>query len=408
MTAGRLPRSPARYPTQSVDRQRELCTVGGGGVARNGKSLLVYLPGQEISNMANRQDQLAWEFSKRTQVLYVAYRYLRRMMLGRREGQWPESVLNANLRAVRSPVPIPFSSHSGLIRRLNGWRTARFLRRKAGGYPGVSRLIIYVAFPLFAEVVNFFPATHTHYDCHDDFETWHGIAPEFGKVLLEYERYLATRADTVTATADRLVARLRRFGANPTKVPNGVDLDLFSRAWRKNMSLPEDLASVPAPRLGFVGTTAGYVDIALLHAVAQARPRWSFVMVGPLKSIEANLGGLPNVYFVGPKPFNTLPQYLAHIDVCIVPANVRKASLSQNPGKVYQYLASGRPVVATDLPELRTFGDTVYRASRPEEFIRRCERAIAHPEEGRRARLKVADESSWEKRAETILEILGL
>jgi len=371
-------------------------------------TLIVYLPGQGVSNMANRQDQLAWAFSKRTRVLYVAYRYLSRMLLRRHTGGWPPSVLNENLHLTWSVLPIPFSPHSGWIRRLNGWREAQSLRRKIAAYPDVSRVILYIAFPLFAEVVRFFPDAHVHYDCHDDFENWHTIKPTFGRVLLEYERYLAKRADTVTATADRLVARLEEFGANVTKVPNGVDVALFSRAWRTKVPVPHDIVSVPAPKLGFVGSTAGYVDTALLYTVARARPWWSFVMVGPLESIAAKLRDLPNVHFVGPKPFRALPDYLAHFDVCIVPANARNPSLSQNPGKVYQYLASGRPVVTTDLPELRTFGDAIYRASDVHEFIRCCETAIAHPEDTRQARLKLADESSWEKRAETILEMLGL
>jgi len=377
-------------------------------VARSGKSLLVYLPGQGISNMANRQDEMAWAFLKRAQVLYVAYRYLRRMLFRRHRGKWPDSVLNGNIRSTWSVVPIPFSARSGLIRRFNGWREARSLRREIEAYPNISGVILCIAFLLLAEVVRFFPDAHVHYDCHDDFAAWYGRTPAFGKVLLEYERYLARRANTVTATADRLLARLEAFGANVTKVPNGVDVALFSRAWRTKVPVPHDIVSVPAPKLGFAGSTAGYVDTALLYTVARARPWWSFVMVGPLESIAAKLRDLPNVHFVGPKPFRALPDYLAHFDVCIVPANARKASLSVNPGKVYQYLASGRPVVTTDLPELRTFGDAIYRASYPEEFIHQCERAIVHPEDGRQTRLNLADESSWEKRAETILEMLGL
>src|SRR5206468_6012611 len=140
-------------------------------------------------------------------------------------------------------------------------------------------------------------------------------------------------------------------------VPNAADAELFRPAVARSTA-SADVSELPRPVLGFAGNiTSSKIDFPLLLAVAKAQPRWTFLIVGPSRRESVReltrLLELPNVHWVGHKPHDQLPQYVAAFDVGLIP--YRETAYTRNcfPLKLYEYLAAGKPVVASGLPELR-------------------------------------------------------
>ena len=225
------------------------------------------------------------------------------------------------------------------------------------------------------------------------------------------ERRLAEQADLVVGASQSLVDHWSALGRSAVLVANGCDDSLF--ATTDEATLPGDV-DLPRPIAGFIGHLSDRIDVALLEAVA-ATGR-SLLLVGPrqptfeLARVERLLA-LPNVRWVGPKPFEALPSYMRVIDVGLTPyagSDFNKASF---PLKTLEYLAGGRDVVATDLPAVRWLGSPLITvASGAEQYAAAVVRALDEPRTPvliaeRRA---LAARHSWSARTAEFAAALGL
>src|SRR5262249_44924368 len=145
------------------------------------------------------------------------------------------------------------------------------------------------------------------------------------------------------------------------------------RAVTGELMVPADIASVPRPIIGFVGWLTGHIDVPLLRRIAEAFPACSLVLVGPDRlTAGADLDALrrqPNVIFLGRKDHAAVPAYLSVFDVALMPYVPSGHVLAAYPAKLHEYLAAGRAIVATALPELRPFEQVVWLAESRDEFI---------------------------------------
>jgi glycosyltransferase involved in cell wall biosynthesis len=143
--------------------------------------------------------------------------------------------------------------------------------------------------------------------------------------------------------------------------------------------------------------------------VVEAKPNWSFLLIGPIKKDLKNKldCGFKNVFYLGVKPYDDLPAYLKALDCAIVPFRPIELINATNPIKIYEYLASGLPVVSTKFFEVSTFGDLVYLANSEEEFVEALETAIKKRwlREEIERRQNFAQRNSWSKRVEIILNL---
>ncbi|MEG3072228.1 MAG: glycosyltransferase [Candidatus Syntrophopropionicum ammoniitolerans] len=126
---------------------------------------------------------------------------------------------------------------------------------------------------------------------------------------------------------------------------------LCSLAYRS----PPELQTLQGPVVGYVGAISAWFDQEMLAAAAHAHPEWSFVLVGPVDTDVSLLDSLPNVRLTGHKPYSVLPAYLKGFDVTVIPFKINALTTGVNPVKLYEYLAAGRPIVSSDLPEVRAF-----------------------------------------------------
>ena len=237
------------------------------------------------------------------------------------------------------------------------------------------------------------------YYCVDDFTSWPGVDAVAAASL---ERELLARCDLVLATSQRL-ADTRRAARGPTELlPHGVDVELLSRASDPGTKPLEGVRG-GKPVLGYLGLLDARLDVALVTAVARARPDWDVVFVGPTDAAPDPRLALPNVRRVPAVPYERVPEALAAFDVAILPYVRSELTRSINPLKLREYLASGRPVVATSLPEVARFAPEVHVADDPGAFIAAVEGCLAGPRDRRADRRAMLAGESWDDRARTLV-----
>jgi UDP-galactopyranose mutase len=140
--------------------------------------------------------------------------------------------------------------------------------------------------------------------------------------------------------------------------PSGVDAAHYARA-REQCEAPADQAPIPSPRLGYFGVIDERIDLDLLLGLAEARPQWQIVMLGPVVKIDpASLPARPNIHYLGAKSYEELPNYLAGWDVALLPFARNESTRFISPTKTPEYLAGGRPVVSTPIRDvIRPYGE---------------------------------------------------
>lgn len=211
------------------------------------------------------------------------------------------------------------------------------------------------------------------------------------------EAALIARADVVFLHSRELFAKKGELNPCSLLVPNGVDYHAFSAP----ASEPADLAPIPRPRIGYAGVIKQQLDLTLLLQVARRRPDWSFVLVGPIGMIGdqadalRSLQQLPNCHFPGRKSAAELPAYVQHFDVCTLGYVMDGYTRYIYPLKLHEYLAAGRPVVATHIPALEEFRDVVYMASSADEWVAAIGRALAEGPTAAAARAGIAANHDW-------------
>ena len=234
--------------------------------------------------------------------------------------------------------------------------------------------------------------------------------------LLDLEQELIDKADLVFTGGSSLFEAKKDRHPNVHLFPSSVDRAHFAKA-RGGLFDPADQEELPRPRLGFYGVIDERFDIELLDRIAQMRPNWSLVMVGPVAKIAPeDLPRRPNIHYLGPKTYAQLPAYLAGWDVALMPFAMNESTRFISPTKTPEYLAGGKPVVSTPVKDVvRHYGHLqgVQIAADAESFVAACEQAL---ELGRdRAWLAEADlllsSTSWQtvqaRMAGLIADVLG-
>lgn len=241
------------------------------------------------------------------------------------------------------------------------------------------------------------------YDCMDDLVSFKGAPP----AMAAREADLLRRADVVFTGGPSLYRARQGRHTNIHCFPSSVDAAHFGRA-RSPLPDPADQAGRPQPRLGFFGVIDERFDVPLLAALAEARPDWQFVLVGPVVKIDpATLPRLPNILYTGQRDYAELPAYLANWDVCLLPFALNEATRFISPTKTLEYMAAERPIVSTPIADVaEPYGEIVYLGATPATFLSACERALQAPAKEKEARVAAMREvlagTSWDRTAEAM------
>jgi UDP-galactopyranose mutase len=225
----------------------------------------------------------------------------------------------------------------------------------------------------------------TVYDCMDELSAFRGAPPE----LVAREAELLAQVDLVFTGGQSLYDAKRRHHDSVHLFPSAVDLEHFGQA-RNRLRDPGEQACLPHPRLGFFGVLDERLDTDLLATVADLRPEWQLVLVGPVAKIDPSvLPRRPNLHYLGQRAYIDLPPYLANWDVALLPFARNEATRFISPTKTPEYLAAGRPVVSTSIADVvRPYGERglVRIADDAPAFVEAVEAALAEEAGPRGAR----------------------
>ncbi|MEX0816680.1 MAG: glycosyltransferase [Gaiellales bacterium] len=305
---------------------------------------------------------------------------------------------------------LPWGQRYRIAGRVNGAVTRVLVRRVARALP--EPVVLWVYDPCAANLSGRCREAFSVYDCVDDYVEQVGPDERRRAVVAAGDEEAAAGARLVFATTRPLFDRQSRRNARTYLAPNAADFERFAPATDRSLAAPE-AADLPRPVLGFVGNIVPEkVDLDLLESLARARPDWTFLLVGPatprLAERVAGLSGLANVRWVGPKPYAELPPYVAAFDVGLIPYQLNPYTRSCFPLKVFEYLAAGKPVVASGVPELAGMEPDVLVCSSAAEFAAGVEAALARTSgEDRARRRALAAENTLDGRADRLLGLVA-
>ena len=308
---------------------------------------------------------------------------------------------------VYSPLAIPFhripfiKTINNIILRL----TFRLLVAKMQ----MHRPILWFNNPRFANLVGTLNEKCFIYHCVDELST-HEIADAEDFVAMEEK--LLKGANLVLIAGRELYLKKRIYNRNTYRMPNAANVEHIGKSLLETTPVAPDINAIKHPVIGYVGTLATWVDFQLIKQIALAHPEWAIVLIGYVSALTdvqsvKELEPLSNVHLLGRKDYHELPNYYKAFDVCIVPFLLNEHIMYCNPTKIYEYLATGKPIVSTDFPSAREFECLIRIAKDQEDFIHHIEKALS--EEDPRlveARLEEAKKHSWDARVEKISDLI--
>lgn len=259
-----------------------------------------------------------------------------------------------------------------IIRKINNKivlnRLIQYLNRKK-----IDNLIIYTNSPFFLDVINGLKYDFLIYDVMDDLIS----LPWSPKNAPEIEDELFGLSDLVLTGTYSLYELKSSKHKNIHFIQCGVDYKHFALEGVDKGEKPFDLANIKKPIIGYFGALNERLDCELLSKIAQGKSNWSLVMIGPKYEGVVDLPKSDNIFYLGKKHYRDLPKYLAEFDVTIVPYTLKGGTQYVNPVKILEYLAGGKPVVSTAIPDVkRFFSEFVYLAESHAEFIDKIEMAL--------------------------------
>ncbi len=318
----------------------------------------------------------------------------------------------------RRPWIEPVHENLTVVRNAFGWRAAKIGRRleplsayidaawtrSALRRLGVREYVLWMGSPA-PQRTRWMDVRRLVYDCLDPC-----FDPRFQDDFDARERWLASHARLVFASAELLVERMAGFGARVEHVPNGTG-EQFLDAPR--LPVPPPLRQRPRPVVGYMGTLDGRFDFAAVETAARALPRMTFCLVGRLNGDQADrsagLQSLPNVHFAGAASGDLAIAYNQSFDVGLIPFCVDDPlNDALDPVKLYMYFAAGTPVVAAATRECRRRDALVHIAADPTRWAPAIRDAANSPEASRARRIDYARQNTWSIRAESVLRNLAV
>lgn len=381
---------------------------------------MVYFAPDTWHGLWQPRQQLMQDFARHgNKVLYVEARsHLRAALQGMRNGtagqKHPSQPvlhrINENLHVLHYPAWAPVSGRMPI-----GWLTkmirTRILRNVLRALQ-MERPIVWLSQPSMIDLIDEVPAARLYiYHILDEYSAYAGQTSERSQRIARAEQEIYKHVDAVIVVSQQLYEAKQHHHPHMYVVPNGVNYDAFSKAL-DDLQLPEDLARVPSPRIGYSGHVGDRLNLPMLHELALAKPEWSLVFMGEarlsqqLETWQAMLR-LPNVHYLGQKPGAEVPNYLKGFQVGLMPYLQNRESEHISPLKLYDYLAAGLAVVSVEIPAIKDFRQHIHVARTPSDFMRAVEMALADKEPHRYAmRRAVAAQHTWEAREQLLSNVI--
>jgi glycosyltransferase involved in cell wall biosynthesis len=303
---------------------------------------------------------------------------------------------------VVSPASLPFfgtAAARSINRRLIGSQIKRLARSR-----GLTKPILWIAIPTAVDMIGTFDESAVVYHVSDKYDANtmdHATDPALITTL--HERAIDA-ADLIFYSGRKLFVEATRGWERSHLLEQGVDYEHWRQVGEGTIDVAPEIAKIPHPRLGYFGAIEPWlVDQELIKRAARERPEWQWVFIGN-KSRGLEIEDLPNTHFLPPVGYADLPAYASGFDVCVLPWETEQSFTSYGSAiKVREYLATGKPVVISPLPEYEPMRDVLRIARTRDDFLRLVEEALHDNDPAAAAARQAAVASgTWDARAEWV------
>lgn len=353
-----------------------------------------------------RPQQFLSRFAKKHPILFIEEPFF-----DRKEGSEPDLQFHRvmpNVTVMCPHVGPEWNRNKTLPAKLREW-TAEAIRRMNENTEGAfERPLLWYYSPMdSAWSLGYYENRGVVYDCMDELSAFTG-AP---KQLIDNERRLMQYADVVFTGGFEMGEKRKKLHDNVHIFGCGVEVEHFGKARDPHAAIPADIDFMARPILGWFGVVDERVDYAMCGEMAKARPDWSFAMVGPVVKVDPNLlPHAPNLYWMGARDYQQLPNYCAAFDICMMPFAMNASTQYINPTKGLEYMATGRPVISTPVKDVvRQWSDIVSIVRTADEFIEAAEKLL-NDEQFRQEKvtkgLALAAKNGWENTVKTMQNLI--
>lgn len=316
------------------------------------------------------------------------------------------------LFVITLPPFYPFGNKYRFVNQLNQKRLMKRIRPfiEEGQFSAID---IYTFLPQTVDLLPLLEYERLVYDCVDDHISFSGMMNK--EMMLQMEEELSNKAQVTYYTANHLQKMKESWANAAYLVPNGAEYEHFIQARQFETDLkyiPEDMKPYMKEEqtiIGIVGGIGDWVDLDIVYESAVKRSDYTFIVIGPVDTeVASHIKNQSNIIFLGARPYEELPKYLAFFDVCMIPFKINELTKSVNPIKMYEYLSTGKQVISTAIPEVVAYDKYVDIVNDENELIEKVEAyktlSDTEKEEKEKLRQKVGKENSWDARWETIKE----
>jgi glycosyltransferase involved in cell wall biosynthesis len=317
--------------------------------------------------------------------------------------------VNQNL-TIYFPLVFPFAEKLKIISLLNRVLMIILIRVKIWSM-GFKNIILWFYTPKSLYLMGRLKEKFIVYDIMDEHSKFNG-AP---KGIDETERRLIEGCNVVFTGTKKLWEAKKGFNSNLHFFPCGVDYSHFAKAQPTSPLLCKEgageveLTSINSPIVGYVGAVDDRLDYDLIKQMAELHPEWSIIFIGPFVSVRRDeLPHNKNIFYLSGKKYEELPAYMKYFNVCIMPFKKNPLTKKINPTKALEYMAAGKPIVSTPIPDMIEFYNHIIKIGHSADtFIRLVEREINAPDlKGISEGVKLAKERTWERLVESMYGII--
>ncbi|WP_078381391.1 glycosyltransferase [Sutcliffiella halmapala] len=254
-----------------------------------------------------------------------------------------------------------------------------------------SKVGIWCTWPQLVDSLHQYEADWIIYDCVDEFPR-----------MLAFERKMIDASTAIVCTAERIFSRLRRkYPEKKIKlIRNAYDKDMGLHLQKNNRSISHKQKK----SIGYIGAWAPWIDDRLISRIATKMKDVEIVIIGTEFGKKFNLNN-PNVTFLGHLPHKDLAEYLTSFSACLIPFRINPITRATNPVKMYEYLATGKPVISTNLPECSLVHQHVDIANSHVEFMEKLSYRL-HDPGNLQNRINFALQNTWEHRITDAISLI--
>jgi hypothetical protein len=315
---------------------------------------------------------------------------------------------NRNLYIFHSPMFIPFSERI-FFDQLTKFLWIKFLNKKLKEL-NIKNPIVWLSRPEMLDIAGKFNEKLLVYHVVDEYSSYNDVNSYEKNRIQNLEKKLLKKADLVIVVSSNLYKTKKQFNPHTYLVPNAVDFDAYNSKNLGHNKPPKDILKIAKPIIGYSGLVAKRLDFKIINYIAENNPYWSIVFVGKVNPDEhiTKLNKLKNIHFLGNKEIAQVPQYINYFDVCIIPYKNNEQSKNISPLKLYDYFATGKPIVSTNFPEVFKFNDIVRIASNKVGFALEIENALSENDQMLSVKRQlIANKNTWNDRIIQISDLIN-